>query len=454
MFVKIKNSAVVLVLISLIYFSVCFSGCKKNAASVTDTSVLNVVKTVKVEKKPYNEDLNSFGTVSYKTKNNVTVLVEGTLEKWNVKEGDFVQKGQILGKMRNVQMEIQKDQAVNSLETSKVSLFQAQTSLQDEELSVESRILSIQKSELNLEQLKLELEEARLTLEKNKELLEIGGVTESSYKNMELSVRAKETEVSITEKEIEISRLGMRDEDLLKNGYKISEDPEEKIRQLVELNTRSARASVETAKSNLSSSQKNLDSIEKLLEELTIRAPVSGVVGALNFANGEYVPQNESVMVIMDVSEVYAVFSIHEQDIQYFNVGDAITVELPSVNKYIKTKLSEISPIADSTSGNFTVKALLSNKDSSIKPGMFVKCTVLRNDQTPMCAFPETCLVQKDGESGFVFAVVNNLAALKQVKIVKEKDGYIWVTNGVKEKDVLIDKPSPFLKEGERVETR
>lgn len=449
MSVKIKTS----IIASAICLCIILSGCKKEN-QVTDTSMLNLVKTVKVEKKAFNEDLNSFGTVSYKTKNNVSALVEGTIEKIYVKEGDYVRKGQTLAKLRNVQLEIQKDQAVNSLESAKVGLYQAETSLQDEELSVESRILSIEKSELNLEQLKLELEEAKITLANNRELLEVGGVTEASFKSMELAVKAKETEAVITQKDIDISRLGMRDEDLIKNGYKISGDPDEKVRQLVELNTRSARASVESAKAGVSNAQKNLDASEKLIEELTIKAPVSGVVGAISFENGEYLPSNETLMIIMDVSEVYAVFSIHEQDIQYFNVGDAITVELPSVNKFIKTKLNEISPIADATSGNFTVKAVLNNADASIKPGMFVKCSVLRNDHTPMCAFPETCLVQKDGETGFVFTVVNNLAVLKQVKIIKEKDGYVWVSAGIKEKDVLIDKPSPFLKEGERVETR
>lgn len=445
---KIKISILFVILICIL------SGCKKENQTAVDTSVLNIVKTVKVEKKPFNEDLNSFGTISYKTKNNVSVLVEGTLDKLYVKEGDYVRKGQLLARLRNVQLEIQKDQALNSLESAKASLFQAETALQEQALNIESRIISLEKSELNLVQLNLELEEARVQLQNNKKLLEVGGVTESAYKSFEISVKAKETDVTVKEKEIEISKLGLRDEDLIKNGYTPSSDPAEKTKQLIDLNCRSAKASVEAAKANLSSSQKNLDSAQKLLDELKIYAPVSGVVGATNYENGEHVPQNESLLILMDVSEVYAVFSIHEQDIQYFNVGDTITIELPAVNKFFKTKLSEISPMADATSGNFTVKSIISNADSSIKPGMFVKCTVARNDQTQLYCFPETCLIQKDGETGFVFTVVNDLAVLKQVNIKKEKDGYIWVATGLKDKDVLIDKPSPFLKEGERVETR
>ena len=99
------------------------------------------------------------------------------------------------------------------------------------------------------------------------------------------------------------------------------------------------------------------------------------------FENGEFIPENEKLLTLMDISEVNAVFSIQEQDIQYFHIGDSLTVELPSINKKYNTKISEISPIADSTSGNFTVKALLPNKDSSIKPGMFVKCNVQRNEK-------------------------------------------------------------------------
>ena len=105
---------------------------------------------------------------------------------------------------------------------------------------------SIEDIKLDIKKLEVELEEAKTNLENNRQLLEVGGVTESSFRSMEIAVKSKETECIVKEKEIEISKLGLRDEDLIANGYIIGSNPEEKKKQFIELNTRSAVASIET----------------------------------------------------------------------------------------------------------------------------------------------------------------------------------------------------------------
>lgn len=453
MFVKIKSktNAFFGLFILLVLFSV---SCNYQNSNNIDTPELSVVSTVKVELKKLNDDLNSFGTMNYKTKNNVSVLVEGTLEKLYVKEGDYVKKGQVLASLRNVQLEIQREQAENTLESAKVSLYQAEINLQEQRLSVESRLIALEKSEYNLIQTKLELEESKKELENKRQLLEVGGITESSFRSMEISHKAKETEHNVLEKEIEISKLGFRDKDLITNGFEVTIDPEIKKQQLIELNTRNAVASVESQKVQLKSAEKNLVSVIKLIDELTIRAPVDGIVCVLYFESGEFIPENEKLLTLIDISEVNAVFSIQEQDIQYFHVGDALTVDIPSIGKHIDTKISEISPIADSSSGNFTVKALIPNKNEIIKPGMFVKCNVQRNEKKAYVCVPETVIIKKEGNVASVFSVVNGFVVLKEITIKAQKDGNIWVETGLKESDILVNKPSPFLREGEKVEIR
>lgn len=450
MCVHCKNKVIIVFLMCCLLFSSCKPDKDDNEVYIPKT----VVKTVKVTLKKLNEDLNSFGTISYKTKNDVTVQVQGIITNLYVKEGDYVRKNQTMALLRNVQLEIQREQAVNTLESAKVSLFQAEAQLQEQRLNVESRILSLDKSRLSLEQLKLELQDALENLNNKKELLAVGGITESAYKSQELAVSSKQTDIAMKEKEIEISMLGLRDEDLIANGYEVSDDPAEKLAQLIDFNTRTAQSQIEAAQANVSNAEKNLDSIDRLVEELTIKAPVSGIVGARYFENGEFVPENEKLLTLIDINEVNAVFSIQEQDIQYFEIGNSLTVELPSMSKSFATHISEISPIADATSGNFTVKASFSNPDGTVKPGMFVKCTVARNANSVYPCIPETTILEKDGVTASIFTVVNGFAVLRSIVVKSQKDGYIWIESGIKEDDIVIDKPSPFLKEGESVENR
>ncbi len=220
---------------------------------------------------------------------------------------------------------------------------------------------------------------------------------------------------------------------------------------LIELNTRSTAAQITSAQAGIVSAQKNLDSVKNLIKELTIIAPVDGVISSVAFENGEYIPQNETLATILDISRVYALFFIQERDIAHFTIGTPIKIEIPALNKNEGSRISEISPIADPQSGNFTVKAEIQNSNMLVRPGMFVKCSIPQKTPIPYAYVDEDSLVQKSDSEFAVFCVVNDLAVLKPIDVYRKKDGRVWILSGLKEGDVYIQNPSPFLKEGQYV---
>ncbi|MDR2375745.1 MAG: efflux RND transporter periplasmic adaptor subunit [Treponema sp.] len=401
------------------------------------------------------DELSSFGTISYKAKNDITVQVEGTISSILVREGDWVRKDAPIALLKNVQLEIQKDQTIIALEQARTGLSLAQTRLEEARLSAESRLLSLERGRLQLGQKELELEEARSTLKKRRELWEIGGLSDEAYRNLELSVLSQEAEINMLKKELEIAALGLRELDLEAAGFSTAAGDEERKNQFISLNTRSAQAELEAALANLQNAEKSLDSVERLIEELTIRASVPGILGALYFENGEFAGRNEKLATIMDISRVFAVFFIQEQDIRGLSPGSALHIDIPSLDLAYDADITEISPVADPQSGNFSVKAELPNTGARIRPGMFIKCRIPRGEEKHYPAIPETSLLRRDtGEEGQVFCVVKGIAVLREVKIAARREGILWISSGLKEGDLVIDKPSPYLKEGLYVEYR
>jgi len=446
MFVNNKK----LLFLRIIIFLFLFCACSDNELAIDTTQAIDI-KTVSVVEGKLEEELNSFGTTTYKTKNDVTALVEGTITSLYIKESDVVVEGQILARLRNVQLEIQLEQTENALVSAKASLFLTETKLMEAKLGVESRLLSLEQSALRMEQLKLELQDLEETMQGKKELLSLGGITDSAFKSLQLSVSAKKVELAVMEKQEEISLLGLRDKDLLSNGYTPAEDESERIVQLIELNTRSIVAEIEAAHANVENAEKSLLAIQKLFDELTIRSPISGIIGVRYFENGEYVPKNEKITTIIDISTALGVFSIQEQDIIHFQVGTPLLIEIPSMGRTESCAITEISPIADPQSGNFSIKTEFDNEDLAIKPGMFIKCTIYKGEEKSYPVIPETALLQKTGQVAKVFCVINDFAVMKDIVIYFMKDGKVWVTEGISVQDIIIDKPSPFLKEGQYV---
>jgi RND family efflux transporter MFP subunit len=400
-------------------------------------------------------ELASFGTITYKTKNDITVQVEGTITEILIREGEWVNRGAPVARLKNVQLEIQYDQAAISLEQARTSLSLARTRLQEARLSAESRFLSVERQKLSLAQKELEIEEARLSLGNRRELWEIGGLTTEAYRNLELSVLSLDAEINMMKKDLEIASLGLREEDLEAAGITAAEDEVERKEQFIALNTRSARAETEAAEANLRNTEKNLDSITRLMDELTIRSTVPGILGVLYFENGEFAGQNEKLATVMDISSVYGVFFVQEQDIRDIRTGAPISIDIPSLDLAFDAGITEISPVADPQSGNFSVKTEFPNSENRIRPGMFVKCRIPRGGGEPLPVIPESSLLRRDsGDEGQVFCAANGIAILREVRVKARREGLLWISSGIEEGDMVIDKPSPYLREGLYVEYR
>lgn len=187
---------------SFIFFWLIFiTSCEKKESLQKDTYIQPTeVEVVKIEKDDYVENLNSFGTISYNFKNNITCLQSGQIYYFPHKEGDYIKKGQIIAKLKNIQLDFQKDQYINTLTSAKASLEITKNQLREQELSVESALILLEKAKLNIEQKELELELQRENLKTKEELYAIGGVTESALKQIKISVKSLETDIAILKK--------------------------------------------------------------------------------------------------------------------------------------------------------------------------------------------------------------------------------------------------------------
>ena len=412
------------------------------------------VQAYHVEETVLDDNLHSFGTTSFRSKNDVTVQVSGTITNFMVKEGSYVKKNDVIAILKNIQMEIQKEQCESSLDSACSTLELEKLELKDQRLAVESRLLAIEKAELNIIQKELELSLLEADLEKQKELHNLGGVTDAAIEQFKMKVKSAQTDIEILKKDLSISKLGLRDEDIIENGMIPANDKKEKQEQLIKINLKSKQAQIERAEAGVKSAKQQLTAINKMLEEMVIKAPVSGIIGQNYYENGEYIEANQKITTIIDTSTVYAIVNIQEQDMVHFARGTEIQLKIPSLNKTYTSIISEISPIADVLSGNFSVKAVLPNKNGEIKPGMFLTCSIQRQKPLKFPSFPDSCVVSSTTNTVKVFFIINGFAVSKILNYTDRKNGSVWCSEGISSGDILINNPSSFIKEGQKVTVR
>lgn len=429
--------------------------CKKEEVISIDNAKKSIVETIKVDLKDITPEIDSFGSISFRSKADVTSTVDGTISKIFVEEGDSVIKDQTLATLSNIQLEIRKQQALSALESAKAAYQLSETKLREGKMQIEARLLTIEKLEIQLEQKKKEQAQLIKTLENKKELFKVGGISEEELNSLELNYSASETTIISLEKDIIIQKVGFRDKDIIINGYSIPNSKEERTEILKDINTKTLFAELNVAKSRVDTANTELKSAQALIDELTLKAPITGIIGAKYLELGERAKADTKVFTIFDSNEVDISFPVPESKGILLTRGLTVNAIVDSLNnKEFKAKIRQVSPMVDPKSGNITIKADMPNSKGLFKPGMFTRVNVKYGETRKAILIPETAIAQKQNNTGTIFLVVNSRVFKKEVDLGEESNGLIEVIEGLKKGDNVIDSPSPLLREGEQVEIK
>jgi RND family efflux transporter MFP subunit len=413
------------------------------------------VKVVVLAKQELAREIESFGSISFLVKADLSNLVEGTVDQILAKEGAFVRRGQVLVRLKNPQLDMRKTQADAALgiACSAVSVSQAQ--LWEGQLQVQARLIALDKAKIDLDEKKREWDEAERTYKNKQQLFDAGGTTQETLNGLKLNLASQESSYQGLQKDWETKRIGLRDEDLVSCGMAVPSDPSEKLKSLVKLNTLTLLADLDSAKSKVDAAATDVQSAQSMVDELTVSASMDGILGAKYVEAGEHVQPGTKLVTLIDTSAVYAVFPLQEDDAVGVNEGLAAEITLDAFpGQTFSGRVDLVSPLIDSQSGSVSVKAKLNNPGSRFKPGMFARVKVKLGAPAATLMLPESAVVQKKGTKARIYAVVNGRVLGKDVELGKNQGGRYAILSGAEEQDLVIDSPSALLKEGEEVDAR
>jgi Cu(I)/Ag(I) efflux system membrane fusion protein len=207
----------------------------------------------------------------------------------------------------------------------------------------------------------------------------------------------------------------------------------------------SQQSLVESAKRRLQLwdiSARQIEELEKAgkrLTDMTIEAPLSGIVLEKMVIDGAYVTAGMNLYRIADLSRVWIMADIYEYEVPLVKVGQQARVTLPySANEILHAEVSFINPVLDPMTRTVKVRIAVNNPYLLLKPDMFTNVEI-RVSSGPRLVIPREAVL----DSG-----------TRQIVYVETRPGTYEmrsVTLGVRgEQDVEVVKG---IKKGERVVT-
>jgi len=160
----------------------------------------------------------------------------------------------------------------------------------------------------------------------------------------------------------------------------------------------------------LSENQINkIESSGKVRENFPVYATVSGTVSEKLVEQGDYIKQGQPLLRIANLSTVWASFDVYENQIDQFKEGQKIAIITNAYpGKEFNATVSFIDPVLDTRTRTVKLRAVLNNKNSEFKPGMFVegKIEVEASGKEQLLIIPATAVLWT-GERSVVYLKSN-----------------------------------------------
>lgn len=214
-----------------------------------------------------------------------------------------------------------------------------------------------------------------------------------------------------------------------------------------------SRSDVDQSLANRNQNKALLDAARQQLElarvnlsYTSIKSPIDGRIGKVNITEGNYVTATSGSLVnIASVNPVYVTFSLKTDDFvkllkasdQYKDVE--VRVQFGDGKWYDKIgKVNFVDNKVDKDSGSVSMRATFDNSKGWLVPGAYMKVELKAPKLVKYITIPQAC-TKGDAMSGYyVWAVEDNKAVKKIIKVTENINNNWVVKSGLNLTDVVV----------------
>jgi RND family efflux transporter MFP subunit len=204
-----------------------------------------------------------------------------------------------------------------------------------------------------------------------------------------------------------------------------------------------AEAATEQAQLTLEQAQLAFDLAEQTLAEVTLTAPIDGVITAVNYGAGEKVLADTSLATVASANDLRIQFYVDEADIGMLKVGSEIEATFDALpDQVFKGTVIAVDPALVETFGYSVLRGLAvldptSFAKQDLPLGLAVTVDVIGGRAENALLVPVEALRQLDEGEYAVFVMVNGQPRLQQVEVGLQDYTYAEIKSGLEQGDVV-----------------
>lgn len=221
------------------------------------------------------------------------------------------------------------------------------------------------------------------------------------------------------------------------------------------------RTNEAAATANLRASKAAAEVARLQLSYATIRAPITGVVGARLVFPGSAVKANDVTLAVVNrVRPLLVTFAVPEKHLPQLRAARQegemkVDVSEPgNTSRRYEGSVRFIDNAVDASTGTIQLKAELPNQDEKLTPGQFLNVTLVLDTLRQAVSVPSNA-VQQGADGNYLYVLKDDASVeLRRIEALASKDGLTAVRGNVQAGDTVITDGHLRLVPGAKVKVR
>ena len=422
----------------------------------------DVARAARAQRGPMVVAVTASGRIKPVTRVDLSFESPGRVTEVLVEEGDEVDAGQALARLKTDQLEVEVRQARAALSGAESQLAELEAGPTPEE---------IEQSEANLRAAEAQLAAAAANRNGIAQ-----GPTDADIAAAEARVTQANTEKEIAQDSFDlIKEEGTEKEHANYDLYTAKQELAAAQAQIEDVlsgpdgaELRAAQSNVAAAAAQRDAAQAQLDQLlagpskeeiaeaeaqvsqaevavriaEHALERATLRAPIAGIVTEINVTPGETPPTREAPMVLVDNTAFHITVGVDELDVSQLERGQEVEITVEALpDAEVGGTVGTISPVASQETGvvAYDVVIDLAPTEAPLRADMSANATIVIEELSDVLQIPNWA-VRIDRATGdtYVQRRANGEIGRVDVELGVRHDGVVQVISGLSEGDEVV----------------
>lgn len=167
------------------------------------------------------------------------------------------------------------------------------------------------------------------------------------------------------------------------------------------------------------------------LDKTQLRAPYDGVLGLRQVSPGDYLSAGQDIVNLEVLDPLKVDFRIPQKAVAQVQLGQTVEISVDAYpGERFQGCIAALNPRLDEVGRSQAIRAEIANADRRLKPGQFVKVSVILAERPDALLIPEEAVIPV-GRQLYVAVVVDGKVARLPVRIGQRQRGRAEVVEGL-----------------------